>query len=124
MEYGQGIRSGLAIEVADELRLPLASVSVELGDTDTVPWDMGTFGSQSTARIGLQLRKAAATARQTLLTLGADRLDLPISDLECVDGRVVVRGESGRSAGYGELLAGQTIEREREDEISLTPRAA
>ena len=122
VEYGQGIRSGLAIEVADELRLPLEAVSVELGDTDTVPWDMGTFGSQSTARIGLQLRKAAATARETLLTLGADRLDLPISDLECVDGRVVVRGESGRSAGYGELLAGQTIERELEDGIALTPR--
>ncbi|MEE9133279.1 MAG: molybdopterin cofactor-binding domain-containing protein, partial [Gemmatimonadota bacterium] len=64
VEYGQGIRSGFAMEVADELRLPLTEVEVVLGDTDEVPWDMGTFGSQSTGIVGLQLRKAAATARQ------------------------------------------------------------
>jgi isoquinoline 1-oxidoreductase len=63
VEYGQNIRTGLAMEVADELRLPLDQVEVLLGDTDLTPWDMGTFGSQSTARAGLQLRLAAATAR-------------------------------------------------------------
>ena len=39
VEYGQGIRSGLAMEVADELRLPLEAIEVILGDTDIVPWD-------------------------------------------------------------------------------------
>ena len=63
VEYGQGGRSGFAMEVADELRLPLAEVDVVLGDTDQVPWDMGTFGSQSTGIVGLQLRKAAAVGR-------------------------------------------------------------
>ena len=53
VEYGQNIRTGLAVEVADELRLPLADVEVVLGDTDQTPWDMGTFGSQSTAKVGL-----------------------------------------------------------------------
>ena len=72
VEYGQNIRTGLAIEVADELRLPLERVDVVLGDTALVPWDMGTFGSQSTARVGLQLRRAAASARQALLVLAAD----------------------------------------------------
>ncbi|MEX1021598.1 MAG: molybdopterin cofactor-binding domain-containing protein, partial [Dehalococcoidia bacterium] len=56
VEYGQNIRTGLAIEVADELRVPLEAVDVVLGDTARVPWDMGTFGSQSTARVGWQLR--------------------------------------------------------------------
>jgi len=36
VEYGQGIRTGLAIEVAEELRLPLESVEVILADTDVV----------------------------------------------------------------------------------------
>ena len=77
VEYGQGIRSGLAMEVADELRLPLDAVKVVLGDTDTTPWDMGTFGSQSTARVGLRLRKAAATAREALLELAGGQPGLP-----------------------------------------------
>jgi nicotinate dehydrogenase subunit B len=123
VEYGQGIRSGLAMEVADELRVPLDAVDVVLGDTDLVPWDMGTFGSQSTARVGLQLRKAAATARQALLELAADALDLPASELVCRDGRVVpVRG-GARSVSYGELLAGREMTRELIEDVQLTDQA-
>lgn len=121
VEYGQGIRTGLAIEVADELRVPVEAVTVVLGDTDLVPWDMGTFGSQSTARVGLQLRKAAATARAALLELAADRLDLPVSDLEARAGRVAAKGDGARSVSYGELLAGVTLEREIPDDAPLTP---
>ncbi|MEX0786680.1 MAG: molybdopterin cofactor-binding domain-containing protein [Dehalococcoidia bacterium] len=121
VEYGQGIRSGLAMEVADELRLPLDAVDVVLADTDIVPWDMGTFGSQSTARVGMQLRKAAATARQALLELAADRLDLPASELDCRDGSVRSKQDQGRAVSYAELLAGQDLTRELIEDIALTP---
>ncbi len=119
VEYGQGIRWGLAVEVADELRLPLDAVEVVLADTELVPWDMGTFGSQSTARVGVQLRKAAATARQALLELAADRLDLPLGLLEAREGRVVSRDDPTRGASYGELLAGKRIERKVDDDVAL-----
>jgi isoquinoline 1-oxidoreductase len=121
VEYGQGIRSGLAIEVADELRLPVEAVEVVLGDTAVVPWDMGTFGSQSTARVGLQLRRAAATARRALVDLAAARLDLPASDLVCAEGRVHARGHPERSLTYAELLAGQSLELEVAEGAELTP---
>ena len=121
VEYGQGIRSGLAIEVADELRVPLTRVEVVLGDTDRVPWDMGTFGSQSTARVGLQLRKAAATARQVLLELAADRLDLPSSELQFDSGEVLSSADAGRRITYAELVGGARIIREIDDGIALTP---
>ena len=121
VEYGQEIRSGLAMEVAEELRISLDSVEVLLGDTALVPWDMGTFGSQSTARVGLQLRKAAATARQVLLDLAADRLDLSAADLACRDGLVTSRHDPGRSVGYSELLAGQRLSHELNDDVELTP---
>lgn len=111
VEYGQGIRTGLAIEVADELGIPLTSVMVILGDTEVVPWDMGTFGSQSTRTVGVQLRKAAATARQALIELAADRLDLPVAELDTRDGRVVSRSDPQHSVALGELLEGQDIER-------------
>jgi nicotinate dehydrogenase subunit B len=122
VEYGQGIRSGLAMEVADELRLPLDAVEVVLGDTATTPWDMGTFGSQSTARVGLQLRKAAATARKALLDLAADKLDLPASDLRCENGCVLSDGTVGLP--YGELLKGLSLERDLIEGVELTPQAA
>jgi len=119
VEYGQGIRTGFTIEVADELCVPVADVEVVLGDTALTPWDNGTFGSQSTARVGLQLRKAAATARETLLELAANRLDLPVSDLVCRDGRVVSRADANHGVDYGDLVAGESIARELNDDVPL-----
>ncbi|MBI5290098.1 MAG: xanthine dehydrogenase family protein molybdopterin-binding subunit [Chloroflexi bacterium] len=123
VEYGQGIRTGLAIEVADELRVPLANVEVVLGDTARVPWDMGTFGSQSTARVGLQLRKAAATARQALLEMAADRLDLPAGDLRAEAGRISSSSDGNRAITYADLIGGASIVHDIDSDIALTPRA-
>ncbi|MGB2694006.1 MAG: molybdopterin cofactor-binding domain-containing protein, partial [Dehalococcoidia bacterium] len=121
VEYGQGIRAGLAVEVAEELRVPLRAIDVILGDTDLVPWDMGTFGSQSTARVGVQLRKAAATARGALLELAVDHLDLPASELECRNGFVQTKTGDDRAVPYGALLNAGELLLEIDDGVELTP---
>lgn len=120
VEYGQNIRTGLAVEVADELRLPVSAIDVVLGDTAQVPWDMGTFGSQSTAKVGLHLRMAAATAREALLELASRRLDLPKEDIVIRDGRVSSNADPSRGYTYSELLAEQAIEWELDEDAPLT----
>ena len=120
VEYGQGIRWGLAVEAADELRLPLDAVDVVLGDTGRTPWDMGTFGSQSTLRTGLQLRKAAASARHALLDLASSRLDLPASDLLCRDGRVESKSDASHGLSYAELIGDAHHLVEIDDDVELT----
>jgi isoquinoline 1-oxidoreductase len=37
-------------QVAEELRVPVESVLMVMGDTDVCPWDAGTFGSRTTPR--------------------------------------------------------------------------
>ena len=106
VEYGQGIRWGLAMAAAEELCIEPAAVNVVLGDTAQVPWDIGTFGSQSTRFTGVQVRRAAATAREALLELAAAKLDLPPNQLSCGGGRVSSRSDSGRALTFGELVAG------------------
>lgn len=120
VEYGQSVRTGFAIEVADELRLPVTDVEVVLGDTEAAPWDMGTFGSQSTARTGLQLRRAAATARETLLEMAANRLNLLVQDLLLADGRIASKANPDRSVTYGELVSGELLEHEIDEFAPLT----
>ena len=111
VEYGQGIRNGFVMEIADELDVPVGSVSMILGDTDRVPQDRGTTGSASTRTVGIQLRRAAATARRALIELAATRLEVDGASLVTRDGRVVVGGDgsSADSVNYGELLAGQSL---------------
>jgi isoquinoline 1-oxidoreductase len=71
VEVGQNIRTSLAQAVAEELRVAPGSVQLIMGDTDRVPFDMGTFGSRTTPTMNPQLRRAAAAAREVLIGLAA-----------------------------------------------------
>jgi len=106
--------------VAEELGLETDAVNVVLGDTFRAPWDIGTFGSQSTRYTGVQVRRAAATARATLLELAVARLDLPVDQLTCEGGRVASRADAGHSLGFEELLENQHLVREIPADVRLT----
>ncbi|HEY6324814.1 MAG TPA: molybdopterin cofactor-binding domain-containing protein [Thermoanaerobaculia bacterium] len=111
VEVGQNIRTSLAQQVSEELRVPLDAVRMVMGDTALTPWDAGTFGSRTTPTMAPQLRAAAATAREMLVDLAAQRWNAPRGTLVADAGRVV-NPATGRSLGYGELTRG------------LDPRAA
>ncbi len=121
VEYGQGIRWGLAMAAAEELRVPLDVVEVVLGDTDRTPWDMGTFGSQSTRYTGVQVRKAAATARQALLVAASTTLDLPVEQLRCEGGAVTSASDPARTVSYAELVREHPGVRDLLEDVPVTP---
>ena len=77
VEVGQNIRTSLAQAVAEELRVPFDSISMIMGDTDLVPWDMGTFGSRTTPTMNPQLRNMAVAGREMLLEMAAKRWKSP-----------------------------------------------
>lgn len=120
VEFGQGVRTSLAQELAEELRVPLKSVRMVMGDTDLTPYDMGTFGSRSTPQMGTQLRKAGAAARRVLVRLAAERWSAAPGSLNAANGRVS-DPKSGRSATYGELAGGRELTEVVEDDVDLTP---
>jgi isoquinoline 1-oxidoreductase len=106
-EIGQNIRTSLAQAVGDELRVPLERVSMVMADTDLVPYDAGTFGSQSTPRMAPQLARAAAVARELLIDRAAALWQLERSQIVVRDGRVTA--PQGRAAGFDELTKGQKL---------------
>jgi nicotinate dehydrogenase subunit B len=106
VDVGQDNRTALTQLVAEELRTTTGSVRLVMGDTDVCPWDAGTFASRSMADAGPVLAAAAAGARDHLLHLAAERLEVDASDLEVAGGRVVVRG-SDRGVEFGELVRGR-----------------
>ena len=62
VEMGQNIRTSLTQQVAEELRSPLGSIQLVMGDTSLTPYDIGTFGSRTTPTMGPQLRRVCAAA--------------------------------------------------------------
>ena len=75
VEVGQNARTSLTQAVAEELRTPVSSIRMVMGDTELTPFDMGTFGSQTTPRMWPQIRKAAAAAREMLIDLAAAEVE-------------------------------------------------
>lgn len=118
IEMGQGVETSMAQMVAEDLRVPLSSVDMVMGDTDVCVWDAGTWGSLTTRVFGPALRAAAAKAREVLLDLAAEQLGVPITRLSVADGVVSVTGEQ-RSATYAELAKGQRIQRTLDREAVL-----
>ncbi len=108
VEVGQNARTSLTMAVADELRLPVESVRMVMGDTDHVPFDMGTFGSRTTPTMVPQMRRAAAAARTLLLGLAAEKLGVDRGSLDAAGGRIT-HAASGRTLGFGELTHGRKL---------------
>jgi nicotinate dehydrogenase subunit B len=122
VEVGQNIRTSLSQAVAEELRVPLDSIRIVMGDTQLVPFDMGTFGSRTTPVMNLQLRRVSAAARDALMAIAAKQWNADPSHLSAAGGKVL-ESTSHRSATYSELVKGQQITELLPPEDPLIPPA-
>jgi isoquinoline 1-oxidoreductase beta subunit len=103
-EMGQGIKTGLAMILAEEAEVDFNSVSVEQAETRPDLYEhMGTGGSGSTQENFIPLRRAGATVRELMITAAAQKWKVPKKECEAKQG-TVVHEDSGRKATYGELV--------------------
>ena len=86
VDLGTGLRIAIPQMAAEELGIGLDKIKLVEGDTALTPDQGSTAGSTGIARGGVQIRQAAATAREALLRMGAERLGLAPADVEAADG--------------------------------------
>jgi nicotinate dehydrogenase subunit B len=122
VEVGQNIRTSLSQAVAEELHAPLESVRLVMGDTQLVPFDMGTFGSRTTPVMNLQLRRVSAAACDALIGIAAKQWNADPAQLSAANGEVFDL-KSRRSASYSALVKGQQITQLIPAEDPLIPAA-
>jgi CO/xanthine dehydrogenase Mo-binding subunit len=108
VELGTGVSTALTQIVAEELDVPLASVGLVEGDTALTPAQGKTWGSLTIQAGGIQIRQAAATARQALLQEAGKRLGVPASDLIIDQGAVRPRG-GDKQVTYADLIGGKKL---------------
>jgi CO/xanthine dehydrogenase Mo-binding subunit len=120
VDLGTGSRIAMRQIAGEELDVAPERIAMIEGDTALTPNQGGTGGSYGVARGGVQLRRAAATARQALLGMAAQRLGRPAADLEVADGAVRVKDGSA-SVGYGELIGDRTFNLKVDAAVPLKP---
>ncbi len=108
VELGTGALTALCQIAAEELSVPLHRVVTVQGDTALTPDQGPTYASLTIQSGGMQIRRAAATAREALIALAAQREGVAKDALAVIDG--VVRPRSGgEGVSYAQLVAGRTL---------------
>lgn len=110
-EMGQGVTTGLATLVAEELDADWAAMRIEFAPANAKLYNnlifgpvMATGGTTSIANSWLQMRQTGAAARAMLIGAAAGRWGVPPESITITRG-VVSHAAAGRRAGFGELAA-------------------
>jgi CO/xanthine dehydrogenase Mo-binding subunit len=121
VDLGTGVLTALTQIVAEELDVPMNHVTVVQGDTALTPDQGTTSGSLSIQNGGVQLRRAAATARRALLQKAAAELGLDVSALAIHDGIVsaTTPQTGGRQLPIGTLVTGMSLALKLDDDAPL-----
>ncbi len=107
-EMGQGIHSGMAMIVAEELAADFDKIRTEHASMDPV-YANPTFGFQMTAGSTAvrtcweALRTAGATTRELLVSAAASTWGVPLTECRAQNGKVIHK-PTKRSLRYGELV--------------------
>jgi aerobic carbon-monoxide dehydrogenase large subunit len=101
--HGQGTATALAQVVADELGVRPSDVHVAHGDTDAIPFGVGTYASRNAVVAGNAAHACARHIKARAIQLAAHLLEVEATDLELVDGGVQVRGAAARRITLGQL---------------------
>jgi isoquinoline 1-oxidoreductase beta subunit len=110
VEFGQGIYTGLATIVAEELDAAWSQMRVEPAPADDGDYKNLRFGTQvtccsvSTNNSYEQYRRAGAMARAMLVAAAAGHWGVPVDEI-MVENGVVKHPRSSRQATFGDLAA-------------------
>ncbi len=100
--HGQGHETTFAQIVADSFGIGMDDVNVIHGDTENVPFGMGTYGSRSLAVCGSAIMKSVDKVKEKGARIAAHKLECSPEDLEFANGSWNVKGTE-KSVGFGDV---------------------
>jgi CO/xanthine dehydrogenase Mo-binding subunit len=120
VDLGQGLRIAMRQIAGEELGIGVDKIKYVEGDTALTPDQGRTSGSNGIQRGGMQVRRAAATAREALVALAAQRLNMAPDDLVAAEGEVRPKnGPKNGGAGirFADLIGARSFN------LKLNPKA-
>jgi CO/xanthine dehydrogenase Mo-binding subunit len=100
-----GVETGFAAIAAEAFGVDPGRVRVVTADTASAPYAGTSGGSKVTYTVGRAVERAASEARERLLAVAAEELEIAPEDLEIVDGSVRPAGVPARAVAVAELAA-------------------
>jgi CO/xanthine dehydrogenase Mo-binding subunit len=98
-----GVETGFAMIAAEAFGVDLSRVRVVNADTSSAPYAGTSGGSKVTYTVGRAVERAAVDAREQLLQVAAEELEISPEDLEISDGSIQPRGVPAKAMAIDEL---------------------
>jgi CO/xanthine dehydrogenase Mo-binding subunit len=98
-----GVETGFAAIAAEAFGVDASRVRVVNADTSSAPYAGTSGGSKVTYTVGRAVERAAREARERLLEVAADELEISALDLEIVDGSIQPVGVPAKALSIDEL---------------------
>ena len=99
--HGQGHETTFAQLVADDLHIPIEQVEIVHGDTGSVPFGMGTYGSRSASVGGTAIQMSLKKIKEKGKIIAAHLLEASPKDVEYVNGQFQVMGVPSKAIPFG-----------------------
>jgi aerobic carbon-monoxide dehydrogenase large subunit len=100
--HGQGHETTFAQVVADRFGIPMDDVEIVHGDSDSVAFGMGTYGSRSLAVGGSAIVMSIDKVLEKGAKIAAHKLECSTDDLDYAGGKWTVKG-TDKSIGFGDV---------------------
>ena len=100
--HGQGHETTFAQVVADRMGIPLEDVDIVHGDSDSIAFGMGTYGSRSLAVGGSAIVKSIDKVLEKGAKIAAHLLEAAPEDLDYAEGKWTVKGTE-KSVAFGDV---------------------
>ena len=101
--HGQGHETTFAQLVADHLGIPMDDVDVVHGDTGSVPFGMGTYGSRSASVGGTALVMSMNKIKEKGKKIAAHLLEASPGDMDFAGGQFFVKGAPQKAVPFGQV---------------------
>ncbi len=107
--HGQGEETTFAQIVAEEFGIPIDSVLIMHGDTDSTPEGRGTYGSRTTAVGGSAVYNATQRLKEKMKQIASHMLEASASDVTLEEGKFFVAGSPQKSVTFAEIAAAANL---------------
>jgi carbon-monoxide dehydrogenase large subunit len=101
--HGQGHETTFAQLVADNLGISMDDVEIVHGDTGSVPFGMGTYGSRSASVGGTAILMSLNKVKEKGKKIAAHLLEASPNDMEYVNGQFVVKGSPQKAVPFAQV---------------------
>src|SRR6266566_2049037 len=99
--HGQGHETTFAQLVADNLGIPMEQIEIVHGDTGSIPFGMGTYGSRSASVGGTAIQMSLDKIKEKGKRIAAHLLEASPKDMEYANGQFQVKGVPSKAVPFG-----------------------